>query len=195
MPFFLAQVLKFEFSLSLYPCAYTWCKKLSTFSPSLQTTCSGHTLSTVPACNYWSGIVLIYLFLCELDKCGLLNMAKMNEPIISRQDTRQAGCFDLQGYVNKYQWHVLFFGLLCLCSFWVVADEKLWIHPLWCWVWRRKVPERCQESRVEEQLPEPCYRCYFCHIISALHILAHMLERDRGVSKLVSISKIKFKKK
>lgn len=48
---------------------------------------------------------------------------------------------------------------------------------------------------MEEQLPEPCYRCYFCHIISALHILAHMLEGDRGVSKLVSISKIKLKKK
>lgn len=45
---------------------------------------------------------------------------------------------------------------------------------------------------MEEQLPEPCYRCYFCHIISALHILAHMLEGDRGVSKLVSISKKKI---
>lgn len=41
-------------------------------------------------------------------------MAKMNEPIISRQDIRQADCFDLQGYVNKYQWHVLFFRLLCV---------------------------------------------------------------------------------
>lgn len=96
---------------------------------SLPPTCSGHTLSTIPACNYWSGIVHIYIYiyiiLCELDKCGLLNMAKMNEPIISRQDTRQAGCFDLQGYVNKYRWHILFFRLLCLYSFWVAADEKL----------------------------------------------------------------------
>lgn len=73
------------------------------------------------AYNYCPGIVFIYLFLCDLDKCGLLNMAKMNEPIISGQDTRQADCCDLQGYVNKYQWHVLFFRLLyvCLASGWL----------------------------------------------------------------------------
>ena len=66
----------------------------------------------IPACNYCPGIVFTYLFLCDLDKCVLLNMAKINEPIISGQDTRQADCFDLQGYVNKYRWHVLFFRLL-----------------------------------------------------------------------------------
>lgn len=85
----------------------------------------------IPACNYCPGIVFIHLFLCNLDKCGLLNMAKMNEAIISGQDTRQAGWFDLQGYVNKYQWHVLFFRLLnvSLC-FWAVVSARLWIHLL-----------------------------------------------------------------
>lgn len=83
-----------------------------------------------PASNSWPGVVFIYLFLCDLDKCGLFNMAKMNEPIISRQDIRQADCFDLQGYVNKYQWHVLFFRLLCVSYFRAAVDGRLWIHLL-----------------------------------------------------------------
>jgi len=67
-------------------------------------------------------------------------MAKMNEPIISGQDTRQADCFDLQGYVNKHQWHVLFFRLLYVslasrlsamqsyeftCSWWLTSGDVL----------------------------------------------------------------------
>lgn len=85
----------------------------------------------IPACNYCPGMVFMYLFSCDLDKCGLLNMGKMNEAIISGQDTRQADWFDLQGYVNKYRWHVLFFRLLDvrLC-FWAVVSARLRIHLL-----------------------------------------------------------------
>lgn len=80
----------------------------------------------IPACNYCPGMVFVHLFLCDLDKCDLLNMAKMNEAIISGQDTRQAGWFDLQGYVNKYRWHVLFFRLLDVSfCFWAVASARL----------------------------------------------------------------------
>lgn len=80
----------------------------------------------IPACNYCPGMVFIHFFLCNLDKCGLLNMAKMNEAIISGQDTRQAGWFDLQGYVNKHQWHILFFRLLDVSfCFWVVFSARM----------------------------------------------------------------------
>lgn len=114
--------LSSEVSLSfLYPCLYI-CTQTNLFSLFLHDVAMSNSLcipakwaaavGMVPACNYCPGMVFTHLFLSNLDKCGLLNMAKMNEAIISGQDTRQASWFDLQGYVNKHQWHVLFFRLL-----------------------------------------------------------------------------------
>lgn len=81
----------------------------------------------LPICNQWLTKVHMYFYLCDLDKCVQLNMAEMNEPIILRQDIRHADCFDLQYYVNKSQWHVLFFELLYVSpnSSWAVAHERL----------------------------------------------------------------------
>lgn len=119
----------------------------------------------IPACNYCPGIVFIYLFLCDLDKCGLLNMAKMNEPIISGQDTRQADCFDLQGYVNKYQWRVLFFRLLYVSLASGLLSTQGCEFSCSCWVMGGEVLEGWKENTVREQLPGPCRRCYFCHMM------------------------------
>lgn len=108
----------FEVSLSFWIPTQRGCA--SFLSPSIQHVSAnqlvhpckmGSCCRLMPTCNYCLGRVSIYLFFCNLDKCGLLNLAKINEPIISGQDTRQADCFDLQGYVNKYQRHVLFFRL------------------------------------------------------------------------------------
>lgn len=113
----------------------------------------------------------------------LLNMAKTNEAITSGQDTRQADCFDLQGYDNKYRWHVLFFRLLCVSHASGLLSMQGCEFTCSRWVTSGEVVQDWEENTVREQLPEPCCRCYYwCRCFIILQLVVSENYRDLPVS-------------